>query len=355
MRQSLLFTGLLSALPFLFSACTFQPSHVELRKGSVEAAMRQAAEDGKILVAILQRPDCTPCNILQQHVTQDVSFARENRDALFYSFDIGRPENKWLPEWLHETASPTIAIFDRSGRFLTVVKGGFLDRLRHILAEARLGRLDSIHRYSQTNLLLTGEVYRDVIDAALRGYLQLEGGTGGERDMRQDLERSARIKPYFFNTYLLAKMAKAGGDTATARDYARQALTFNEMMDFRLYTARRSELKYILDDRFSERDEPYAAMDRTEADLGLLQVSDTAAVSFMIRNTGGQPLLIRDVVVSCSCLSVDWPEAPILPGREGRIVAHYRIKDEGLFSQFAHVISNARNGAVVLSVKGRVE
>lgn len=343
--------GLLLCLLLLLSACG--PTEVTIRQGTMEAALRHAKEEKKWLVAVLQRPGCTPCDLLLRDMTGHPPFGREHGGALFYSFDIGRPEHHWLSEWLHETSSPVSVIFDGEGRFLTAVNGGNILRLQAVLSELRAGRMDSVHRYNHCNLGLTGAPYQAVMQAGIDGYLQ--GSGKGADAVKAALERSVGIQPYFFNTYLLARMEKARGDTAAARRYARQALTFTGTTDFRLYTARRSEMKYVLDEGFSVADEPYAAVEDSEIDLGLLGRSDSTAVTFRVRNTGKKPLLIQNVVVSCSCLQIDWPKSPILPGSEGDIRARYRVKSEGLFSQYAHVFSNASNGVVILGVKGRVE
>ncbi len=56
-------------------------------------------------------------------------------------------------------------------------------------------------------------------------------------------------------------------------------------------------------------------------DLGKIPMGDTVAFHFRFRNIGKEPLLIKEVVTSCSCTSAEQVNQVIPPGGEGKIHA----------------------------------
>lgn len=56
-------------------------------------------------------------------------------------------------------------------------------------------------------------------------------------------------------------------------------------------------------------------------DLGKIRMGDTVAFHFRFQNIGKEPLLIKEVITSCSCTSVNQVSQAIPPGGEGKIHA----------------------------------
>lgn len=77
---------------------------------------------------------------------------------------------------------------------------------------------------------------------------------------------------------------------------------------------------------------------------------------FEFTNTGDQPLVITAVKSSCGCTVPSKPEAPIMPGKTGKIEVKYNM-NPGKISKTVTVESNATNytgGTVALRIKGDV-
>lgn len=75
---------------------------------------------------------------------------------------------------------------------------------------------------------------------------------------------------------------------------------------------------------------------------------------FKFTNTGKEPLILQRPRSSCGCTVPDWPREPILPGKTGTIKITYDTKKVGPINKTVTILSNARNKAVILKVKGRV-
>ncbi|WP_318640803.1 DUF1573 domain-containing protein [Flavobacterium ardleyense] len=84
--------------------------------------------------------------------------------------------------------------------------------------------------------------------------------------------------------------------------------------------------------------------------------SDSGLRSFEFKNTGDAPLIITNVQSTCGCTVPSKPEAPIMPGKTGKIDVKYNMAP-GPIRKTITVESNAVNyegGRVPLKIKGEV-
>lgn len=77
---------------------------------------------------------------------------------------------------------------------------------------------------------------------------------------------------------------------------------------------------------------------------------------FDVENLGKTPLVIFDGDVSCSCLSVEYPEKPVLYGEKQQLKVNINTKGQkGSFNKVIYWISNATNDVVLLRIKGVID
>ena len=74
--------------------------------------------------------------------------------------------------------------------------------------------------------------------------------------------------------------------------------------------------------------------------------------TFRLKNTGEKPLVIQDVVTSCGCLTVDYPQEPVQPGKEAVLRMTYKADNPGHFNKAVTVYCNAENSPIKLRVSG---
>jgi len=89
-------------------------------------------------------------------------------------------------------------------------------------------------------------------------------------------------------------------------------------------------------------------------DFGTLNKGDNCVFYYKFTNTGNEPLIISIARTGCGCDVADWPKEPIMPGKSGVIKYRYDSQRIGVFHKSTTVTSNARNGTVVLKVRGVV-
>jgi hypothetical protein len=78
-------------------------------------------------------------------------------------------------------------------------------------------------------------------------------------------------------------------------------------------------------------------------DIGetLFNPDSTYLYKFPYYNVGTAPLSIIQTISGCPCISVTFPDTPLLPGQVDTIYVHYKPTRVGKFTQRVAVISNA--------------
>lgn len=100
--------------------------------------------------------------------------------------------------------------------------------------------------------------------------------------------------------------------------------------------------------------QPEMTVQSDVANMGEIMFQLPAKVSFKIKNTGDEPLSIKEVIPSCGCTAVDWTRELISAGAEGSITAIYDAKMLGVFQKDLEVYTNASEEPVYLHLQGRV-
>jgi Protein of unknown function (DUF1573) len=101
--------------------------------------------------------------------------------------------------------------------------------------------------------------------------------------------------------------------------------------------------------------DPVITFDNTVHDYGTVKKGGDGKCTFTFTNTGKEPLILSNVTTSCGCTIAGWPKEPIMPGQTGEIKVNYtKTNIVGTISKQITVFSNAKNGNIVLSIKGNV-
>tara|TARA_B100001059_G_C17749209_1_gene536164 strand:+ start:530 stop:931 length:402 start_codon:yes stop_codon:yes gene_type:complete len=93
-------------------------------------------------------------------------------------------------------------------------------------------------------------------------------------------------------------------------------------------------------------------------DAGTRVKGEVIEAKFNIENTGDYPLVFGEIKGSCSCTVAEKPEAPILPGEKGVILAtvdteSFRINSE--ISKYVTLVANTEPNRVTLRIKAQIK
>lgn len=99
------------------------------------------------------------------------------------------------------------------------------------------------------------------------------------------------------------------------------------------------------------------SFDVEEHDFGIIPKDTPVSKTFIVTNTGENPLIISDAKASCGCTVPKKPEEPIAPGETGEIEVTFTSKpgQEGTaINKTVTVTANIPNGTKTLVIKGNV-
>ena len=96
--------------------------------------------------------------------------------------------------------------------------------------------------------------------------------------------------------------------------------------------------------------------DKTVHNFGKIKEDTENPVTFVVTNTGKNPLIIDKVEVSCGCTTAEKPEKPILPGKSENIsvVFHPKVGQLNDQKKSITVTSNAESKVDILSIEAFV-
>lgn len=89
-------------------------------------------------------------------------------------------------------------------------------------------------------------------------------------------------------------------------------------------------------------------------DYGVIAQNSEPLRIFKFKNTGSEPLIIKNAQGSCGCTVPTYPTEPILPGETGEIKVRYATDRIGKFSKTVTLTTNANPEQVKLTISGEV-
>ncbi|MFN7118631.1 MAG: DUF1573 domain-containing protein [Saprospiraceae bacterium] len=96
------------------------------------------------------------------------------------------------------------------------------------------------------------------------------------------------------------------------------------------------------------------AFEKETIDYGVIQQNAEPVRIFKFKNTGTEPLIIKNAQGSCGCTVPTYPTEPILPGQTGEIKVKYDTSRIGKFSKRVTLTTNSNPETVVLTINGEV-
>ena len=97
------------------------------------------------------------------------------------------------------------------------------------------------------------------------------------------------------------------------------------------------------------------SMDQSEKNFGNIPLNEKREHVFKLVNTGNKPLVVYDVVTSCSCTKAEYSMEPVRPGDALDLKVIYDAEDKGRFRKSLRVYCNAEEAPLKLTVMGTIE
>ena len=99
---------------------------------------------------------------------------------------------------------------------------------------------------------------------------------------------------------------------------------------------------------------PVMTFEKTEVDYGTIAQGADPLRRFKFKNTGTEPLIIKNARGSCGCTVPSYKKEPIAPGESSEIEVRYDTQRIGDFSKSITIETNENEQSRVLMIKGHV-
>jgi hypothetical protein len=85
----------------------------------------------------------------------------------------------------------------------------------------------------------------------------------------------------------------------------------------------------------------------TDCDYGTIEYNGEPLRVVKFKNTGTEPLIIKNARGSCGCTVPNWPKEPILPGETGQIEIRYATNRTGKIDKRVTVTTNEEKEHII--------
>jgi hypothetical protein len=99
---------------------------------------------------------------------------------------------------------------------------------------------------------------------------------------------------------------------------------------------------------------PVMTFEKTEIDYGTIAQGADPLRRFKFKNTGTEPLIIKEAHGSCGCTVPSYKKEPIAPGETSEIEVRYDTQRPGEFTKSVTITTNEVAASRVLVIKGKV-
>lgn len=100
--------------------------------------------------------------------------------------------------------------------------------------------------------------------------------------------------------------------------------------------------------------QPVMALDKAEVDYGTIAQGSDPLRKVKFKNTGTEPLIIKNAVGSCGCTVPNFKREPIMPGETSEIEIRYDTQRIGSINKMVTITTNEGDQQRILVVKGTV-
>ena len=99
---------------------------------------------------------------------------------------------------------------------------------------------------------------------------------------------------------------------------------------------------------------PIMTFEKTEIDFGVVEKGSDPYRKFKFKNTGSEPLIIKEAHSTCGCTIPNFKKAPTMPGEWSEIIVRYDTQYSGVFSKPITVSTNEAIQTRTVLIKGYV-
>lgn len=325
--------------------CTHKNTIINLDLTELKSLEEILADKSSKKVIILSSAECENCLPLKRNIKNYVDSLNANGgngstgNTSIYSISSLDRRNKSINAILRQITYPTIMFFDGSGRFKGIVATGKFELFKNYLDSFENNKelwLTPSHNIFK-DLKLSTEEKTDYINDILTlsfNKPSKDASTVIDRILKKD------SVDYFYKNYLISKYYYDQGDTIQSTEFAKNAekISFSNL-DSALYNTYKVDLAKFKKNKANELTEFCFGIAGCEYITTRKELKDNI-LKINLTNYFEDIISIKQVVVDCSCYTIDMPQQKILPKKSAPLYLTITKNENEIFDQIIHITSN---------------
>ena len=296
MTHRLYIIALLCLAGSLLSCRKNTPYRIEYEKSFAEIAQLAADED-KHFAIVLADPDSFACRALYIALY----YISADEEVIFNVVDITLPQNRWYQQLIQSGARPTTLVFSPDAQLKAIIQGASRSGI-DCIANVLNNNIDCAPFFN--SLTFPPSIPHEDVIRTLNLILTAKQKIESGEDAVEKLEKALNTLYYPFPLWLKMKNEYNLGYTEDAVLLARQLLTFQDPLYTRLYSDLFLAARKVINPDFDVATMPILEIEIDDVDLGDLLEGSDKRIRIKLRNTGKELLVLHDVNVGCSCLTL---------------------------------------------------
>jgi hypothetical protein len=323
--------------------------------GNLKEGFEKAKELNRKVLLIVGTPDCGKCTKYIEFISNDNKI-RESLENDFVVIYEGGTDSNIGAKLTRCVAMPMPYVFKNNGQLIAFgdpkKNKSFSDTL-----DVGMGDMPYLELF---NLSITQTDYKKMVSKSMQTYLFLSDTTSKTEDLKnayKKIKESIKIKPYCYNLQLAHILAKRL-ETAKKESqlYLAKMKSIIQPIDRFIYAdLLKQHFNLSKEDIKKINPDKNLKLSIREINLGKIKRKNKCDFLFKILNDGKQPVIIRTIRASCTCVEMDFSKEPILPGKTKTISGVFEAKHKGNFSRILFIHTNSKRSPILnLLLKGTV-
>lgn len=345
----------------LVYGCSPKVEPTLIQGGTFLKGVEKAKESDRGIILVSASDGCSMCEVFEADLIRDEQFANlVYKDYVVQRINSNKIGDEWLCRLLNTSGVPVYVFLDPARKVKALKIGAlYKKQAKNILQSVKTGKtyIDTAYRYGKYAHIPRANVISYLSNLFYAQYvvdqMAAKQALGTEHDrVTELLEANNKIRPSFYNNYILSQYRLHSGDTVTAKQSAALALEDLDPATLYFNGPLRVELKTLLNKGYSVYDDPYIGIKQSDIQLGQVEQGKEIEIPLTVYNMGRKPLQINDVFTSCGCTVVRNFEKEIASGDSTSV---YITLKPNRVAEFAHLIvlrGNAINTPLQLYIKG---
>ena len=332
---------LLSLLTAILLASCYQSSHVEYQTGSIASIFSRAKEENKKVFILFENNDCNICSAFVTRIdSQAVAVNELNDHYISYRVNVQDSQALAMAQIIKCPSYPFPYFFNSDGNLEAF---GFPNNPMFDVRNLANVTVAEFKFQELFRLPISTSEYKTLVSQNVKAYLLLQQAGNNTAITQQAYElnkASLSIATYPYNVYLHEVLSKQLNIPMILDSFTLPELKNSDRL---IYRNLHLDSSYFTRQALPLNSSEPVNYQVSPQKLSLANVKNSVEIPFrfQVKNTGKEPLVIKEIGHPCTCINVEWSKAPLAPDSVTYISGIFQTPTAGSFQRELYLHTNS--------------